>query len=270
MSDTVTAPAGLKLSLTRDASGGFFARAGKMILQFLRSTRRLVGTLFTIGFSLLPLAALLVALPAVSPKEAVLTDTVRPTKSWIRRTGRRVLAFFAGIAVLVALLAFAIEVVSHLPLPASGQLGTLARKVFGFSVADFVPDDPKPADLPTGKTWLTTPELLERRDSLRQATARQNLLPLDKREAEEKLAEVEAEIAERTPNSAKLRVTLDPQLKPICAVPLWQLMPTTLVSQWPFVLLLCTRPTWDCCCSSGRCRWLTTSVISGQKSAKRC
>ena len=50
----------------------------------------------------------------------------------------------AGLAVLVVLLAFAIEVVSHFPVAPGGQLGTLAKKVFGYSVADFVPNDPKP------------------------------------------------------------------------------------------------------------------------------
>jgi ABC-type antimicrobial peptide transport system permease subunit len=238
MPDTPVAPAGVNVSLARDTGGNILVRVWKTLVRFARNFRRLVGTLFTIGFSLLPLSALLVALPAVAPNEAVLTETVRPAKSWWRRTARRVLAFLAGIAVLVALLAFSIEVVSHLPLPAGGQLGSLAKKVFSFSAADFVPDDPKPPDLPTGKMWQPTPDLLETRDSLRQAAARQNLRPLDKREAEEKLAAVEAEIAERTPNSPKLRLMLDPQLKPIFGVPLWELMPTTLVNQWPFVLLL--------------------------------
>src|SRR5262245_56505817 len=118
MPDTAVVPTGLSLSQTRDTTIGFPTRVWKAVGRFARGLRRLVGTLFTIGFSLLPLSALLIALPAVAPNEAVLTDTVPPAKSWWRRTARRVLAFLAGIAVLVALLAFSVEVVSHLPLPA--------------------------------------------------------------------------------------------------------------------------------------------------------
>src|SRR5436190_7220915 len=60
---------------------GAFDRGLKMRMAFERGVVSIIGTLFVIGFSLLPLAALLVALPAVSPNEAVLSDTVRPTKS---------------------------------------------------------------------------------------------------------------------------------------------------------------------------------------------
>jgi ABC-type lipoprotein release transport system permease subunit len=214
------------------------ARAAKAVARFLRTVGRLIGTLFVIGFSLLPLSALLVALPAVSPNEAVLSDTVKPTRSWWKRTARRVLAALAGVAVLVALVAFAVEVVSRLPLPAGGQMGTLARKVFGYSVADFLRDDPKPADFAPGRVWQSTPDLLEKRRSLRQAAARPNLNPRDKTEATEKLAEAEAEVAERTPNSPKLRLMLDPSLAPILAVPLWKLLPPAMVDHWPFVFLI--------------------------------
>ena len=59
-------------------------RAVKTVVRFARTVVGLVGTLFVIGFSLLPLSALLIALPAVSPNEAVLTDTVRPSRSrWV-------------------------------------------------------------------------------------------------------------------------------------------------------------------------------------------
>src|SRR5262245_46983150 len=168
MSDTVPATTGVNLGLARNASGSLLARAGKAVLRFLRAVRRLVGTLFTIGLSLLPLAALLVALPAVSPNEAVLTDTVRPAKSRWRRASRRVLAFLAGLAVLVALLAFSIEVVSHFPVPAGGQLGTVAKKVLGYSVADFIPNDPKPSEQKPLKG------LFDRRDK-----ARKELVDID-------------------------------------------------------------------------------------------
>src|SRR5262245_14194462 len=98
---------------------------GRVLVQFVslrvRGFFRLIGTLFVIGFSLLPLSALLIALPAVSPNEAVLSDTVKPLSQWWRRTARRIFSALAGAAVLVALVAFAIEVVSRLPLPPGGQ-----------------------------------------------------------------------------------------------------------------------------------------------------
>ena len=121
-------------------------RSLKARIGFERAIYRLLGTLFTIGFSLLPLSSLLVALPMVSPTEAVLTETIRPTNSWWRRTARRALAGLAGLAVLVVLLAFAVEIVSHFPIASGGQLGTLAKKVLGYSVADFVPNDTKPSE----------------------------------------------------------------------------------------------------------------------------
>jgi ABC-type lipoprotein release transport system permease subunit len=216
-------------------------RATKRVVYFFRSLLRFIGTLFVIGFSLLPLAALLVALPAVSPNEAVLTDTVRPARSWWLRTARRVFAFGAGLVVLVALFAFAIEITSRLPLPSGGQLSTLAKKVLGSSVVELpflFPDDHEPSVLPTGRSWMTPKELVERRRTLQQAVAKPNADLLQKAEAEKELAEVEAELAERTPKVRKLQIMQDPQLAPLLAVPLWKLMPTTLVEHWPFVFLI--------------------------------
>ncbi len=229
---------GANLSLAHDASPPLLVRAVRSVTRFFRTVFGLIGTLFVIGFSLLPLSALLVALPAVSPNEAVLTDTVRPARSWWRRTARRALAALAGAVVLVALLSFAIEVVTRLPLSAGGQMGTLAKKVFGASFADFLPDDEKPDDLPPGVVWAPTPELLEKQKSLRQAANRPNLNPRDKTEAVDKLAVTDAEIAERTPKSPKLQMLLNRDLAPILAVPLWTLLPPALVDHWPYVLLV--------------------------------
>lgn len=232
-----TRVAGENLSLARTADR-LGARLVSTAVGFFRTVLSLVGTLFVIGFSLLPLSALLIALPAVSPNEAVLTDSIRPARSRLARTARRAFALLAGVVVLVTLMAFAIEVVSRLPLPTGGQMGTLAKKVLGFSFVDFVPDDPPPASLPPGQVWLTTPELLEKVRSLRQAANRPNLGVRDKTEAREKLAEAEADLEERTPKSAKLQLLQNPRLAPILGVPLWQLLPLTLVDQWPFVLLV--------------------------------
>src|SRR5580704_13680725 len=148
------------------------------VVVFFHSIVRLIGTLFTIGFSVLPLAAMLVALPAVSPNEAVLTDTVRPAHTWWRRTARRIFAVVAGMVVLVALFAFSIEVISRLPLPEGGQLGTLAKKILGFAVIDFMPDDPAPADFPENQQWLTPVELMDKQKGLKEAVARPNADPI--------------------------------------------------------------------------------------------
>lgn len=222
------------------AGPGPVARMVSQVVVFVRTILRLVGTLFVIGFSLLPLAALLVALPAVSPNEAVLSDTVRPARSWLTRTLRRALALGAGLVVLVALFAFAIEVTSRLPLPPGGQLGTLAKKVLGSAVVDlpFFPDDKEPPTLPTGTTWLTPKELLERQKTLRQSVSKPNADSMLRSEAEKELAQVDAELAERTPKVPKLRIMQDPVLAPILAQPLWTLLPPTLVQHWPFVLLI--------------------------------
>ena len=77
----------------------------------------------------------------------------------------------AGLVVLVVLLAFAIEVVSHFPVSPGGQLGTLAKKVFGYSVADFVPNDPKPSEQHPLKG------LFERRDKARKELVTEELDP---------------------------------------------------------------------------------------------
>ncbi|MFL5339422.1 MAG: ABC transporter permease [Gemmataceae bacterium] len=90
---------------------------------------RIISTMFLMGLSLLPLSSLLLALPAVSPGEAVLTDTVTTTHSFFRRLGRRLFALLTFFVTLVALLAFATEVVSRLGLPTNTYYGTFARNI---------------------------------------------------------------------------------------------------------------------------------------------
>jgi hypothetical protein len=225
---------------------GVFDRCLKRRVTFGRALWRLIGTLFVIGFSLLPLAALLVALPAVAPSEAVLTETVRRPRSWVGRTVRRFLAVLAGLIVLVALLASAIEVVGQLPLPPGGQLGTLAKKVLGYSAVELAEALPgvntlyaeqEPKDLPAGETWVPPDDLLEKRAVLEGQANRENQKPLDREEAAAKLAEVDREIAARKDKSLYLRVMLDPQTRAWAGVPFWTLLPTPMVEHWPFVFL---------------------------------
>ncbi len=203
-----------------------------------RAFIRLLGTLFTLGLSLLPLSVLLVGLPLVSPNEAVLSETIRPAQSRWRRLGRRLLGLLAAGTVLVALFAFSLEVASHLPAPAGSQLSILAKKILSYSVADLVPDDKQPPDWPAGQPWLSAPDLVMERNIVRKVLSRQNLGPIERREAEQRLQELEAEIAARRERSLKLRLILDPDWSPILAVPLWRLLPRTLVEQWPMVLLI--------------------------------
>jgi hypothetical protein len=102
--------------------------------QFLK----LIGSVFMLGLSLLPLSALLLVLPAVAPQEAVLTDTVRPTNSRLLRFARRVFSAATGIALLVVLLAFAVEFVTRLGLK-SPYFGKLARMVLPDSLVNNLP-----------------------------------------------------------------------------------------------------------------------------------
>ncbi len=220
------------------AGPGLFLRLVKQVIRFGRSLISFIGTLFTIGFSVLPLAAMLVALPAVSPNEAVLTDTVRPTKSRWGRLFRRLSAVASGLIVLIALFAFSIEVVSRLPLPEGGQLATLAKKILGLSITDLMPDDQQPADFPKSKQWLTPSELMEKHKGLQEAVSRPNADPFLRAGNEADLAQVDQELADRTLNSPKLKIMQDSALSPLLAKPVWTVLPTTLIQHWPFVLLL--------------------------------
>jgi ABC-type antimicrobial peptide transport system permease subunit len=217
-----------------------FELAVKRRFRFERSIYSLIGTLFVVGFSLLPLAALLAALPMVAPSEAVLTDSVRPVRTWWRRTARRVFAAFAGLVVLIALIAFAIEFVGLLPLPEGGQLGVLAKKVLGSPVIDLLPERMLAGEEGQKESWLSSQELLDKRkvteDALGRATQNQNIL--DRLEAREQLRGVQREIEERESKSLHMQVRLDPKLSPWLAKPIWMLLPTPLVQHWPFVFLV--------------------------------
>ncbi len=215
-------------------------RAGRVVLAFGRAILRLIGTLFVIGFSLLPLASLLVALPLVAPSEAVLSDSVRPAKSWWRRTARRVLAACAGVAVLIALFAFAVEVVTRLPLPAGGQLGVLAKKILGSSTVDLLPERAM-AGVKPDASWFSAQDLLDRKKSLERArdrAARGQTTTLWTPDDEAQLAQAQRDIDERALKSVHMKVLLDPKLRPWLAEPIWTVLPPALIQHWPFVFLI--------------------------------
>ncbi len=206
--------------------------------------------MFTLGLSLLPLTALLIALPAVSPNEAVLTQTVPPATSWFRRTMRRLMALTGGIAVLVALLASAVAIVDVLPLPKQGQLGSIGRKVLGYSIAEMIPEKPpeKPATPPPGSSTPTfgppvsklpddPADLLALRDKNARIAYGMKGDPKQKREAIKDLDRINAKIEEMKPTSPYLQVMLDDQKKKWLGEPVWKLLPSTMVQHWPFVFL---------------------------------
>ena len=326
MPDSSTSTPALNLSLPARVAGPGRYAPGRAVKRFVRAIGRLVGTLFTIGFSLLPLSA-----PDRSARGGAQRGRAQrhhpPRQVVVAADGPPRAALMAGLAVLVVLLAFAIEVVSHFPVSPGGQLRRHGEKVFGYSVADFVPNDPKLSEKPPLKglferrdkarkalvteeldpkpsahaaevaavnaelaawadepanQWMIPPELIESRRAatalrvspdrrwdcrdrgenrrprrgghprmaagrgtprpaqgdLQQAASRPNQGPIERADAAAKLAEVEREIAERTPNSLRLKLLLDSTLQPILGVPLWTLLPTTLVTSWPFVFLV--------------------------------
>ncbi len=102
-----------------------------------------LGTLALMGISLLPLATLLLMLPAISPEETVLSESVRrPTSLW-RRWLRRIIAVVAGLTMLIVLVAFALEVVTRLPLPETGYFENLIRTVMPDSLLSKLPNSLK-------------------------------------------------------------------------------------------------------------------------------
>jgi len=107
---------------------------------FPKSGPRFVGQMMLLGLSLLPLSALILALPAVMPQESVITDAVSSRRSRFRRLVDRLSAVFSGFIVLACLLAFSTELVSHLPLPKSSNFGNVAETLVGKSVADRLPE----------------------------------------------------------------------------------------------------------------------------------
>lgn len=93
---------------------------------FLVMLRRL-GTVLSLMFSLLPLSALLLAMPAIIPQETVLKDVVADRKSFLRGLLDRLFALVTGFTVFLVLLAVSVELVSRLPLPTQGSFAVVPR-----------------------------------------------------------------------------------------------------------------------------------------------
>ena len=110
----------------------------RVIYRVGRFIIRVFGYVFLLGLSLLPLASLLMVLPAVLPQETVLTDSIRPARSFWRRFGRRVFALLTGFALLVGLLAIAVEIVTRMNLKGT-YFGELARLILPTDLANALP-----------------------------------------------------------------------------------------------------------------------------------
>ncbi len=101
---------------------------------------RIVGAVlmvFVLGLSLLPLAALLLVVPAIYPQENILSDTTQ-RKNWWMDLLRRAFYLLTGIALLIALLAFATEIVTSLGLKRP-YFGKLARMALPDSLVNSLP-----------------------------------------------------------------------------------------------------------------------------------
>ncbi|QDU19911.1 ABC transporter permease [Urbifossiella limnaea] len=209
------------------------------VLRFARAVRSLAGTMVTLVLSLLPLTALLVALPAVAPNEAVLSDSVPPATTRGRRFLRRLGGLGAGFVVVVALFAFAVELVGRLPLPDRGQFGSLAQKVLGAVPAEMLPPGPEPTvGITAGIVPPTPPEMVKKRAKLERALSTGVDDPVRQREAKADLDTVNAQIAEVLPNSRQLQILLSPEWGPWLGQPIWKLLPPPLVQHWPFIFLV--------------------------------
>ena len=180
-------------------------RATESRIRLISLFYRLLSMLAVIGLSILPLTALIVALPAVSPNEAVLSDSVKPATTWWRRFFRRVFAIVAGVVVIVALVAISIEFVSLLGLPERGRVGAVMEKALGIAIYKVTNPKISYSDARVGekppKTTVT-------------------LFDLDK---------IEREKLERR--------GLSPQVIRYLSEPLSARLPKVLIQHWPFVFL---------------------------------
>ncbi len=117
----------------------------------------IIVSAFVLGLSLLPLSVLLLAFPTIEPEESVIHDTVVPTRSWLRRTGRRIFAVFTSLAVFIAILAASVELTTQLDLSAKGQFGYVAKAMLGLSLDVFVPPDKLAEMTPDWQQFLKSP-----------------------------------------------------------------------------------------------------------------
>lgn len=89
----------------------------------------IIGLMFVVGISLLPLSVFILMIPFVASSEAVLSDTQQRSSSFLRRMMRRFFALISGVTLLIALLAVSVQIVTWLNL-SSRTFGSAAEFVF--------------------------------------------------------------------------------------------------------------------------------------------
>jgi putative ABC transport system permease protein len=129
----------------------------RFIIAVTRRVASVAVSAFVLGLSLLPLAALLMAFPAVIPEESVLADTLPPARNRMTRFARRGFALLTAFAVLITLLALAVEIVGLLNLKPTGQFGYIARSVLSFQAASVVPPNVQATLAPESLAYLQQP-----------------------------------------------------------------------------------------------------------------
>lgn len=97
------------------------------------------STMILMGLSLMPLSALLLALPAVNPDEAVLTDVVARARSRWVGLARRAAGVLTALALVLAIVAFATEIITRLNLAGDTFYGTISRKVLPAGLTSRLP-----------------------------------------------------------------------------------------------------------------------------------
>ncbi|WP_232056275.1 ABC transporter permease [Tuwongella immobilis] len=112
--------------------GRLFRNAAGLLLSVLVFT-------VILAISLLPLASLLLLLPAILPQESVLSDTTR-RRSWLMTTFSRIASVIAAFIMLVGVTAFAVEVVSWLPLPDTLYFDSAARSFLSPTLIPKLPE----------------------------------------------------------------------------------------------------------------------------------
>lgn len=110
-----------------------------MLLSLVRGLGLLFLLVLILGLSLLPLASLLLMLPAVLPQETVLAESGKRQRSFLRSIPGRLLALLAGLIMLVALVAFAITLAEVMPLPESDYFESVLRGPIEFIAGSGIP-----------------------------------------------------------------------------------------------------------------------------------
>jgi putative ABC transport system permease protein len=110
----------------------------RVALPALGRISGIIAILFTLGLSLLPLASLLLIIPAIFPQESILVDTVRPARNAWKDILRRIFAVLTALGMLLTILAFSVEIVTQLRLQ-SPYFAQIAETFLGTKLASQLP-----------------------------------------------------------------------------------------------------------------------------------